>query len=162
MGLNSIGAYGFLAKAYIGHALDGDLAVAGKAADVDARINVQAGVVADLDRRLAQIDGAVEKATSKGRAAAAMALAEGQQKARAELVAQRTAEAKTLAGLKVERVALDGERAKVAADLGPVKYLATLLGAGDQDVLRYFILLVALLLDPAAVLLLLAAASARR
>jgi hypothetical protein len=43
------------------------------------------------------------------------------------------------------------------ADLGPVRYLATLLGAGDQDVLRWFILVVAVLLDPAAVLLLLAA-----
>jgi hypothetical protein len=38
---------------------------------------------------------------------------------------------------------------------------ATLLGAGDQDVLRYFILGVALLLDPAAVLLLLAATTRR-
>jgi len=45
--------------------------------------------------------------------------------------------------------------------LGPVRYIATLVGAGDQDVLRWFILVVALLLDPAAVLLL-AAASARR
>src|SRR5258706_1807057 len=34
--------------------------------------------------------------------------------------------------------------------------VATLLGAGDQDVLRWFILVVAVLLDPAAVLLLLA------
>jgi hypothetical protein len=34
--------------------------------------------------------------------------------------------------------------------LGAVRDLATLLGAGDQDVLRYFILVVALLLDPAA------------
>jgi hypothetical protein len=50
----------------------------------------------------------------------------------------------------------------VEADLGPVRYLATLLGAGDQDVMRWFILVVALLLDPAAVLLLLAASSARR
>jgi hypothetical protein len=38
---------------------------------------------------------------------------------------------------------------------GPIRHLATLLGVGDQDVLRYFILVVALLLlDPAAVLLL--------
>jgi hypothetical protein len=43
------------------------------------------------------------------------------------------------------------------ADLGPVRYLATLLGAGDQDVLRWFILVVAVLPDLAAVLLLLAA-----
>jgi hypothetical protein len=41
-------------------------------------------------------------------------------------------------------------------------YLATLMGAGDQDVLRWSILVAALLLDPAAVLLLLAATSARR
>ena len=40
--------------------------------------------------------------------------------------------------------------------VGPVRYLATLLGAKDDDALRYFILVVALL-DPAAVLLLLAA-----
>jgi hypothetical protein len=42
-----------------------------------------------------------------------------------------------------------------------VRYLATLLGADRENVLRWFILVVALLLDPAAVLLLLAA-SARR
>ena len=54
-----------------------------------------------------------------------------------------------------------GERRKAEAALGPVRYLATLLGASDQDVLRYFILVVALLLDPAAVLLLLAATRTR-
>jgi hypothetical protein len=91
-----------------------------------------------------------------------MALADQQRKVRGELVAQRTSEAKALAALQVEKAAIDGEHRKVEADLGPVRYLATLLGAGDQDVLRWFILILALLLDPAAVLLLLAAASARR
>jgi len=43
-----------------------------------------------------------------------------------------------------------------------VRYLATLIGVGDQDVTRWFILVVALLLGPAAVLLLLAAASVRK
>jgi hypothetical protein len=85
-----------------------------------------------------------------------MALADQQRKIRAELVARRTNEA-----LRVERSSIDGERRIVEADLGPVRYLATLLGAGDQDVLRWFILVVALLLDPAAVLLL-RASSARR
>jgi hypothetical protein len=162
MGLNAIGAYGFLAKAHIGHAVAGDVAIASRVADVDARISVQAGIVSDLDRRLAQIDGAVEKATSKGRTGSAMALADQERKTRAELVAQRTSEAKTLAELQVQKAAIDGERRVVEADLGPVRYLATLLGAGDQDVLRYFILVVALLLDPAAVLLLLAATSSTR
>jgi hypothetical protein len=62
-----------------------------------------------------------------------------------------TVEAQALAG--TERSAVDGERRMVEADLGRVKYLATLFGAGDQDVLRWFILVVALQ-DPAAVVLL--------
>jgi hypothetical protein len=162
MGLNAIGAYGFLAKAHIGHAVDSETAVASLVADIDGRITVQASVVADLDRRIAQIDGAVEKATAKGRTSAALALADQQRKTRAELVAQRTTEAKALAGLQVEKAGIDGQSKVAEADLGPVRYLATLLGADDQDVLRWFILVVALLLDPAAVLLLLAASSARR
>jgi hypothetical protein len=40
------------------------------------------------------------------------------------------------------------------SDLNPVRYLATSIGAGEPDVLRYFILVVSIILDPAAVLLL--------
>jgi hypothetical protein len=72
MGLNAIGAYGFLAKAHIGHQVEGETAVAGRTADIDARIAVQTVTVADLDRRIAQIDTAVEKATDRGRTAVAM------------------------------------------------------------------------------------------
>jgi hypothetical protein len=43
------------------------------------------------------------------------------------------------------------------SDLNPVRYLATSTGAGEPDVLRYFILVASIILDPAAVLLLLAA-----
>jgi hypothetical protein len=49
-----------------------------------------------------------------------------------------------------------------AADLGPVRYLATLVGADNETTLRWFVLVVALLLDPPAVLVLLAASSARK
>jgi len=162
MGLNAIGAYGFLAKAHIGHAVEGDNAVAGRAANVDAKIIVQTGAVADIDRRIAQIDSAVDKATAKGRTGSAMALADQQHKTRTELATQRTNEARTLAILQVEKASIDGERRTIEADLGPVRYLATLLGADSETALRWFVLVVALLLDPAAVLLLLAAASARR
>ena len=98
-----------MAKAQIGHQVEGETAVVGRAADIDARITVQAGVVADLDRRIGQIDGAVEKATAKGRTASAMALADQQRKTRAELVTQRTSEAKTLAGLQVEKASIEGQ-----------------------------------------------------
>jgi len=68
-----------------------------------------------------------------------------------------TVEAKALADLKIKKAAVEGERRTVEADLGPVRYLAALLGQADEVVLRWFILVVALLLDPAAVVLLIAA-----
>jgi hypothetical protein len=156
-GLNAMGAYGFLAKAHIGHRVEGDVAVAGRSADVEGRISMQAGMVADLDRRIHQIDAAIETATQRGRTNAAMQLAADQRRNRAELVTQRDQANKVFADLKVEKARVDGDRRAAEADLGPVRYLATLLGADDQDVLRWFILVVAVLLDPAAVLLLLAA-----
>jgi hypothetical protein len=61
------------------------------------------------------------------------------------------------AGYSADKFRPHGDRRVAEADLGPVRYLATLIGAGDQDVTRWFILVIALLLDPAAVLLLLAA-----
>jgi hypothetical protein len=157
MTLNAVGCFGYLSKAHIAHQVDGDVAIAGRGADIEARLTVQTGVVTDLDRRIAQIDKAVDTATSKGRTTAAMKLAEDQRRTRADLAAERIREGKTLATLQVEKAAVDGERRKVEADLGPVRYLAILLGAGDQDVLRWFILVISLLLDPAAVLLLSAA-----
>jgi hypothetical protein len=84
---------------------------------------------------------------------------ERRQAKRTSLADKLTVEAKTLADLKIEKAKIEGDRKVAEADLGPVRYLATLLGAGDQDVLRWFILVVALLLDPAAVLLLLAASA---
>ncbi len=157
MGLNVIGAFGFLAKAHIGHQVEGETAIGGRIAEIQGRISVQEGLVTDLDRRIAQIDSAVKKSTAKGRINAAMQLAADQKRNRADLVTERVHQGKMLADLEVEKAAVEGKRKVAEADLGPVRYLATMLRAGDQDVLRWFILVVALLLDPAAVLLLLAA-----
>ena len=63
--------------------------------------------------------------------------------------------------LRIEKAKVDGERKAVVADLGPVRYLATLLGSTDEQTMRWFILVVALLLDSADLLLLLAATSRR-
>jgi hypothetical protein len=157
MGLNVVGAFGFLAKAHIGHQVEGDVAVAGRAADIEGRISVQADLVGDLDRRIGQIDGAVEKSTAKGRTNAAMQLAADQRRNRTELAVQRDQANKVLAELKIEKAKVDGDRKVAEADLGPVRYLAKMIGGDDQDVLQWFILVIAVLLDPAAVLLLLAA-----
>jgi hypothetical protein len=155
--LNAIGAYGFLSQAHIQHALAGNVRVASEAAEIDARIAVQTGVVADLDRRIGQIDAAVDTATQHDRVNAAMAIADQKRKIRADIAAVRVVEGKVLAALLIEKARIDGERREVEADLGPVRYISALIGVSDEVVMRWFILAVALVLDPAAVLLLLAA-----
>jgi hypothetical protein len=86
-----------------------------------------------------------------------MQLAIDQKRNRAELVTARVRQGKVLADLQVEKAGVEGQRKVAEADLGPVRYLAKIIGDDEQDVLRWFILVVAALLDPAAVLLLLAA-----
>jgi hypothetical protein len=71
-----------------------------------ARIEVVAYSVADLDRRLGQIDSAIEEAAKRGRTNAALAAIDGQRKGRAALADQRQREASTLADIKSECAAL--------------------------------------------------------
>ena len=159
--LNALGAYGFLARAHLDHVVAGEVAIGVNAADVNARAQVQAAVVADLDKRIEQVDAAVNEAVRRGRANGAMALVEQQRRNRTELVSARLGAANKLAAMQIEGAAVQGERTRIAADSGPVRYLAALIGTDDTAIMRWFILLVAGLLDPLAVLLLLAAVTSR-
>jgi hypothetical protein len=67
-------------------------------------------VVADFNRRIAQIDNAVDSATTHGRTNGAMTLAQDQHKNRSDLVAGRTKETNKQAALKVEKPAAEGDR----------------------------------------------------
>ncbi len=52
--------------------------------------------MADLDRRIAQIDTAIEESTRLGRPVGAMAIADQRRRERAEVTAQRQREAQAL------------------------------------------------------------------
>jgi hypothetical protein len=157
MGLNAVGCYGFLAKAHIGHQVEGETAIGGRMAEIQGWISVQEGIVTGFDRQIAQIDNAIAKATDSGRTNAAIQLAADQKHNRTELVGERVRQGKALADLQVEKASIEGQAKVAQADLGPIRCLAKMIGADDQDVMRWFILVIAVLLDPAAVLLLLAA-----
>jgi hypothetical protein len=63
MGLNAMGVFGFLTRAHLDHMASMDLALADRTADIEARLAIQGRTVADLDRRIAQIDTAIEEST---------------------------------------------------------------------------------------------------
>jgi hypothetical protein len=155
--LNAIGSYGFLAKAQLDHALAGEAQVTDHKARIDAKNGLAAASVADIDRRIAQIDAAVDETIRRGRTTSAVALTSQVADRRSELVANRARAASALATIAVERAGVENERNGLSADSGPVRYLSRLIGMDQDTATRWFVLFVALLLDPLALVLLLAA-----
>jgi hypothetical protein len=160
MALNAVGVFGFLTRAHLDHAMASDLALTDQTADIDARLAVQAQAVADLDRRIGQIDAAIEESTRRGRPAGAMTLADQQRHARADLATARQREAHALAAMQIEKAKVDALRKRAEADAGPVRFLAELFGAPASDLehtIRLLTLGLVAVLDPLAIALLLAA-----
>ena len=110
MSLNEVGVFGFLARAHLDHMAAVDLALADRTADAEARLAIQGQIVADLDRRIAQIDAAVEESTRLGRPVGAMTIADQKRRDRADIVAVRKREARTIASLQIEKAKIDAER----------------------------------------------------
>jgi hypothetical protein len=160
MSLNAIGVFGFLTRAHLDHMAAIDLALADRSADADARLTIQGQTVADLDRRIAQIDAAIEQSTRLGRPVSAMTIADQKRRDRADIVAERQREAQALATLQIEKARIDAQHRRAEAEVGPVRYLAELMGAPAADLerpVRLLTLALVAVLDPMAVALLLAA-----
>src|SRR6266446_4033552 len=146
--INGVGVFSQLVASHLGERGTAQSAIETQDAALAARIDVQAHAVADLDRRLSQIDSAIEEAAKRGRTNTALSAIDGQKKARASLVDERRREASTLADLKTERA--------------PIRYVAELIGADtdSERAIRWLILMMVLCCDPLAIALT-AAASAR-
>ncbi len=116
--INATGVYAQLVAAHVGERGAATSAVETQTADLDAKIGMQTHNVADLDRRLSQIDSAIEEAARRGKTNTALSAIEGQRKARAALVDERKREAATLVALQTERasaLARGGIRSKPRA-----------------------------------------------
>jgi hypothetical protein len=165
MALNAVGVFGFLTRAHLDHMAARDLALADRTADTEARLAIQNRTVADLDRRIAQIDAAIEESTRLGRPVGAMTISDQKRRDRADIVAARQREAQALAGLQIEKAKIDAQRRRAEADVGPVRYLAELIGTPATDLerpVRLLTLALVAVLDPLAVALLLAAGTHKR
>ncbi len=77
--------------------------------------------VADIDRRLGQIDAAVEDAARRGKASTALSAMEAPRRARASLVDERTREAGTLAALKAERALVAAKGRQAETEAAPIR-----------------------------------------
>jgi hypothetical protein len=160
--INATGVYAQLVAAHVGERSAATSAIETQDAALAARVEVATHAVADLDRRLGQIDVAIEEAAKRGRTKTALAAIEGQKKARAGLAGERNEAAGTLASLKAERASLAAKGRQIETEAAPIRYVAAIFGVADQETaIRWLILMMVLCCDPLAIALT-AAASARR
>ena len=166
MMLTSMGIFGFLSKAHSDQSLvTGDSQA--RVAIYDDKIKIAKENIEANRRALKQMDEAVDqvmgRSTSENGADKAVAIRRGQQKERARLLAEISAEQKVIGKLNEERAPLAAETRKIEAEVGPIKYIAALVygeGATEstlEKAVRLVIIMIVLVFDPLALCLILAA-----
>ena len=163
--ITSLGVFGYLSKAHSDQSLvSGD--VQAKIAVYDEKIKTSKENIDANRKALKQMDEAVDqsmaRSTDEKGADKAVAIRRGQAKERARLLAEITAEQKTISTLSEEAAPIRAEVRKVEAEVGPIKYIAHLLYGENPDAnilekaVIWVTVLIVVVLDPLAVILLLA------
>jgi hypothetical protein len=95
---------------------------------------VQAHTVADLDRRVSQIDSAIEEAPRRGKTNAALSAMEGQRRARTGLVNERKREAGTLWWpYRPNALQWPLKGWQIETESAPIRYVAAVFCISDQE-----------------------------
>lgn len=160
--INAVGVFGQLSAAHLNPHVTAVTANETEAANQGAKIEAQQRLLADLNRRIAQIDSAIEEATKRGRSSSAMDLAKEQRRNRADLVQQRAKEESALIELRTAQARITGEQQKAAADVGVLEYAATLLGIDREQMIQLLILAMVMSCDPLSITLVIATASRKQ
>jgi hypothetical protein len=165
--ITSMGIFGFLSKAHSDQSLvSGD--VGSKIAIYDEKIRTAKDNIDANRKALKQMDEAVDQVMGRSNdekgADKAVAIRRGQQKERARLQAEITAEQKIISQISEERAPIAAEVRKVEAEVGPIKYIAKFIygdAGADENMLEravtWIIVLIVVVFDPLAVIMLLAA-----
>jgi hypothetical protein len=165
--ITSMGIFGFLSKAHNDQNLvSGD--VQSKIAIYDEKIKTSKDNIDANRKALKQMDEAVDQVMGRSSdekgAEKAVQIRRSQQKERARLQSEITAEQKTIAAVSQERAPIAAEVRKVEAEVGPIKYIAKFIygeHGADENMLEkavtWIIIMIVVVFDPLAVIMLLAA-----
>jgi hypothetical protein len=166
MVITSLGIFGFLSKAHSDQTLvSGD--VQSKIAVYDEKIKTSRDNIDANRKALKQMDEAVDQVMGRSSdekgADKAVQIRRAQQKERARLLAEITAEQKTITTISEERAPIAAEVRKVEAEVGPLKYIAAFIYGENPDAnllekaVTWVIILIVIVFDPLAIVMLLAA-----
>lgn len=160
--ITSMGIFGFLSKAHIEQQLISQSGDAEQIQIVDSKIQYQQQQIDDVDKQIAQIDTNISKMTEKGQTKSALAAISQQRKSRDALVAKKDGLVQVISGYKTEKITLEAKVKKLEAEVGPIKYIASMIydqadGTQLEKAVRLVIILLVIVFDPLAVVLLIAA-----
>jgi hypothetical protein len=166
MFLTSMGIFGFLSKAHTDQTLvSGD--VGARIAIYDEKIKTGRDNIDANRRALTQLDAAVDQIMSRSNdergAERAVQIRRSQQAERGRLLREIEVEQKKISALNEEAAPIRAEVRKVEAEVGPIKYIATMVYGDNPDAnllesaVRWVIILIVIVFDPLALCLILAA-----
>lgn len=169
--ITSAGIFGFLSKAYLEQELVSGDAVS-KLEIIDEKIKVSKDNIDANRKALKQLDEAVDqvmaRSSSEQGADKAVQIRRSQSKERTRLLQEIETEQKKVSQLAEERAPLGANVRKVEAEVGPIKYIASLIydDANNKETLdkavRILILLIVFTFDPLAVLMFIAVAQSMK
>ena len=158
MAITSGGVYGYLARSH----LEQETPLTQKALQIeriDNRIQSEQDSIKRAQSRIDQLDGIVDTLIEFDKISGptgSVAVRNSQQLERDQMQAAIDQAFENIDQLNDKKLTLQQSVASSEAKLGPVKYLAALLGLPTDQSVRYFTLLVVILLDPFAIMLVVA------
>jgi hypothetical protein len=163
--ITSMGIFGFLSKAHLDQAVPtGDIAA--KVAIFDEKIKTERDNIEAARKALTQMDSAVDqtmaRSTTEQGADKAANLRRSQQRERTNLQNEIAAAQKKIAAYNEERAPIAKDLRAVEAEVGPIKYIASLIYGEKPDAnvlekaVTWVIIIIVFVFDPLAVILLLA------
>ena len=166
MMLTSMGVFGFLSKAHLDQNLvSGE--VLDKVTTLDEKIKTHRENIDAARKALKQMDESVDqtvaRSTSEKSVGRAVDIRRSQNKERGLLRNEIETAQKEIAKLNEERAPISKDLRKVEAEVGPIKYIATLIYGDNpsQNLLEravtWVIIMIVIVFDPLAVVMLLAA-----
>jgi hypothetical protein len=164
--LTSMGVFGLLSKAHIEQGVVGGDVVA-QVALFDEKIKTQRDNIEVARKALAQMDAQVDQRLARGDsesgAERAVQIRRQQAGERSKLQAEIQAAQKEIAKLNEQRAPIASQLRKVEAEVGPIKYIASVIYGDNPDAttleraVRWVTILIVFVFDPLAIILILAA-----
>ncbi len=155
--ITSIGIFGFLSKGHMEQSLPQE-SIALQLARIDQQLQANQTTATRYQNALNQLDASIAALLQNNRVTQSLAQRQQQQRERAEIQAKLAQLEAQNAELQNKKLQLQTQNVEVQAKLGPLLYVAPLLGLQDLDgAVRIVIMAIMFAFDPVAIALLLAA-----